>query len=232
MRDLYLDLRHPLLEVEWERAKLLLTEFLRLWVCPAQYTIYVVGIVRNNMYFSYEIINHDRISLSQDTAHTSGIYSYCTVRTTLYIYMSYEYESATRHAASTKLPCNRPYCSSDCTVHTLDTAALLQLSVCTPSVPWYAVCMYVVRTVATASIRRYIQLQPVSGTVQLRAVRLCKTSYNVLRSAVRGVCQSVKRGLSVAPDSHIQEHTQESGAQDGPGPATYTGRTAPAGIKG
>ena len=42
MRDLYLDLRHPLLEVEWERAKLLLTEFLRLWVCPAQYTIYVV----------------------------------------------------------------------------------------------------------------------------------------------------------------------------------------------
>ena len=82
MRDLYLDLRHPLLEVEWERAKLLLTEFLRLWVCPAQYTIYVVGIVRN-MYFSYDIINHDRISIIIVTGHSSYIrdiqlYSYCT----------------------------------------------------------------------------------------------------------------------------------------------------------
>ena len=68
MRDLYLDLRHPLLEVEWERAKLLLTEFLRLWVCPAQYTIYVVGIVRNIVCtFLYDIINHDRISLSHRT---------------------------------------------------------------------------------------------------------------------------------------------------------------------
>ena len=93
MRDLYLDLRHPLLEVEWERAKLLLTEFLRLWVCPAQHTIYVVGIVRN-MYFSYEITSimigyhcHRTQLIHQGYIHTVLYVLHCT-----YIcHNSYEY---------------------------------------------------------------------------------------------------------------------------------------------